>query len=127
MASRPCAQRWHRVTLCTRCMSMHSLWRFGGRSTVPTPVPFLGYLRRAGRSCSTASTSTGCAMGGCALTGMSSICSRSTSKSRSEDQDENTATTRSGGSAMSEVENKRLIRRYYEEVLNQGKLGVLDE
>lgn len=28
---------------------------------------------------------------------------------------------------MSEVENKRLIRRYYEEVLNQGKLGVLDE
>lgn len=28
---------------------------------------------------------------------------------------------------MSEVENKRLIRRYYEEVLNQGQLGVLDE
>jgi steroid delta-isomerase-like uncharacterized protein len=28
---------------------------------------------------------------------------------------------------MSESENKRLIRRYYEEVLNEGRLEVLDE
>ena len=28
---------------------------------------------------------------------------------------------------MSEIENKKLIRRYYEEVFNEGRLNVLDE
>jgi predicted ester cyclase len=60
-------------------------------------------------------------MGECPPTGTSSIFSPSISKSR-RNQDKY-----KGGTAVAEAENKRLIRRYYDEVLNEGRLEVLDE
>src|SRR4029077_7148716 len=66
------------------------------------------------------STSIGCGMVAWPRTGTLSTCwlSIETPRERKRTNKERQVT---------ETENKKLIRRYYEEVLNQGKLEVLDQ